>query len=75
MMVEKNLVKVGNSWGVIIPNEMLQEVGLKQSEKIRVLSRDGKIEIEPIVDKTEKVIQAASKYLKRYRIDFKKMAE
>ena len=44
MMVEKNLVKVGNSWGVIIPNEMLQEVGLKQSEKIRVLSRDGKIE-------------------------------
>lgn len=75
MSTIKNLSKIGNSYGVIIPNEMLAELGIKGRKKVRLISGPGFIQIEPSEGRERNLIKTAQKYIKKYYQDFKKLAE
>ena len=74
MEIIKTINKIGNSLGVIIPNEMLSSLGLKKKNKVRLRMDNGEIHIAPSERREERVMQAAAKYVNRYRSDFKKLA-
>ena len=44
--MEENLIKIGNSKGVILPNKLLKLIGLK--EKVNITIRDGEIIISQV---------------------------
>ena len=66
MTIIKTLNKIGNSYGVILPNEMLKELGVKGKKKVRLVSGNGFIQIEPAEGREEIVMKAAAKYVKKY---------
>ncbi|NLN32217.1 MAG: AbrB/MazE/SpoVT family DNA-binding domain-containing protein [Flavobacteriaceae bacterium] len=49
--METNIIKVGNSKGIIIPSKLLKMIGLTDKARIKVL--DDKIMIEPIKNPRE----------------------
>ncbi len=71
----KTISKVGNSYGVIIPFEMLKEIGVKGKNKVRLRSMNGIIQIEPAEGREERVMKAAAKYVKKYHDDLAKLAK
>jgi antitoxin component of MazEF toxin-antitoxin module len=75
MITEKHLTKIGNSLGIIISSDMLQESGIQETDKVQVKVIAGKIEIEPVKKREDIIVTAAAKYLQKYRADFKKMSE
>jgi len=40
---ERKVTKVGNSYGITLPNELLQQVGLTHGDDVQVDVKDGKI--------------------------------
>jgi antitoxin component of MazEF toxin-antitoxin module len=46
-VLERKVLRIGNSLGVTLPPEILAEAGLKEGETVRVRVRNGAIEIEP----------------------------
>ena len=40
---ERKVTKVGNSYGITLPNELLQKVGLTHGDDVQVDVQDGKI--------------------------------
>ena len=42
-LYERKVTKIGNSYGITIPNELLREVGLAQGDDVQVKVKDGKI--------------------------------
>ncbi|MBI2339411.1 MAG: AbrB/MazE/SpoVT family DNA-binding domain-containing protein [Deltaproteobacteria bacterium] len=74
METVKPVSKIGNSYGIIIPSGMLKEMGLKGKNKVRLVSGGGFIQIEPAEGREDKIMKAAAKYVKKYRLDFRKLA-
>lgn len=70
----KTISKIGNSFGVIIPTEMLRELNLEGKEQVRLTSLKGMIQIEPLEKRADRVLKAAAKYVQKYHEDFKKLA-
>ncbi|OEF96849.1 AbrB/MazE/SpoVT family DNA-binding domain-containing protein [Desulfuribacillus alkaliarsenatis] len=42
---ERKITKIGNSFGVTIPNELLKQAGLKHGDDIQLELKDGEIKI------------------------------
>lgn len=42
-LYERKVTKIGNSYGITIPNELLRQVGLAQGDDVQVEIKDGKI--------------------------------
>lgn len=42
-LYERKVTKIGNSFGITIPNELLRQVGLAQGDDVQVEVKDGKI--------------------------------
>ncbi|MCD8511720.1 MAG: AbrB/MazE/SpoVT family DNA-binding domain-containing protein [Bacillus sp. (in: Bacteria)] len=40
---ERKVTKIGNSFGITLPAELLREVGLSQGDDVQVEVKDGKI--------------------------------
>lgn len=70
----KPIIRIGNSYGVIIPAGMLKEMGLKGKNKVHLVSGRGFIQIEPTGKREDKIMKAAAEYVKKYRHDFQKLA-
>lgn len=74
MEVIKTINQIGNSLGIIIPNDMLSSLGLKKKNKVRLCLKKDAILIVPAENREDRVMQAAAKYIKKYHSDFKKLA-
>lgn len=75
MTVLKRLTKIGNSYAIIIPYTMLADLGLLKKKKVKITQNDQVIQIESPEGRQDIVMRLASKYLKKYHDDFKKLAE
>lgn len=53
MEVERKIRKVGNSLGVLLPADMLKEIGIKDGDSVFVSMEDGEIIIRSTVKKDE----------------------
>lgn len=42
-LYERKVTKIGNSFGITIPNELLRQVGLAHGDDVQVEVKDGKI--------------------------------
>lgn len=75
MTIIAKLSKQGNSTGVTIPKEILDELGLERGDPVAI-STDGKrIEIRPATDKRQRVMDAVDRCFTRYPRALKKLAE
>jgi len=75
MELTKEITKIGNSYGIVIPRMMLEELGLlSKKKKVRLLSQNRQIIIEPAEGREALLTKTANKYLKKYKMDFEKMA-
>lgn len=43
---ERKVTKIGNSFGVTLPNELLRQVGLSQGDDVQIKVKDGKIVLQ-----------------------------
>jgi len=75
MALIKKITKIGNSYGIIINNELLANMGLGPDSEVRITEGNGYLQIEPSQGRENRIMKAAAKYLDLYNRDFKKLAE
>lgn len=75
MEITKTISKIGNSYGIIIPNEMLAELGIKGRKKVKLISGNGRIQIEPPEGREDRLLKTAQKYVSKYYDDLKRLAK
>ena len=67
--------KIGNSDGIIIPKDVLQSLGLKTGDQLRLKSEDGKIKLKPVDSEFNRQLDLAEQFMDRYEVTLKKLAE
>ena len=73
MTLTKKLTKIGNSWGVILPSEILNLAGI-QSE-VQIEAKPGKISLTPIGLEEHKVMKTFLSVLRDYDGTLAKLAK
>ena len=68
--------KIGNSEGIIIPKEVLSRMGLKAGDTLQI-SEDGKgnWSMSAADDDFNRQIQHAERFMEKYKVALKKLAE
>ena len=77
MTLKKNFTHIGNSWGAIIPAEVFKLSGIDPRKGFEMKVEKGKIILFPqerVVSLDQKVTQAMTRFIKKYRSDLKKLA-
>jgi putative addiction module antidote len=67
--------KIGNSEGVIIPKEILEQLNLKSGDKVRVSGENGKLVIQPSDDRFERQMKAAREIMDKYKVALAALAK
>lgn len=68
--------KVGNSVGLILPKEVLAQLGIREGDKLHVMKRpDGSINLSPFDPKHARTMEIARKIMHRYRDTFAALAK
>ncbi|MBI5428173.1 MAG: AbrB/MazE/SpoVT family DNA-binding domain-containing protein [Nitrospinae bacterium] len=66
--------KIGNSKGVILPEEVLAQLHVKEGSKVFFLRTPTGIEVTPYDPEFAKTLQEARDHMRRYRDVFKELA-
>ncbi|MGF7007442.1 AbrB/MazE/SpoVT family DNA-binding domain-containing protein [Aminobacter sp. BE322] len=67
--------KIGNSEGVILPKEVLDRHNLRAGDTLEIIeSKDG-LTLKPTDDVFERQMEAASKFMDKYKVALQKLAE
>jgi antitoxin component of MazEF toxin-antitoxin module len=75
MVLVKKLTKIGNSWGAILPSDILKMAGIKREYEIHLEKRGVLLSPHfPITKKDQKVMETMAKFIKKYHTDLKKLA-
>lgn len=77
MALVKKLTKIGNSWGVILPADVLQIVGIEPAGECEVEVDAEGVLLRPhrkAGSADARVSAAMARFLKKYRSDLKKLA-
>ena len=73
----KKLTKIGNSYGVILPQEVLRIVGIDPKKGCHISIEKERVTIEP-AQKTksldDNVAESMIRFMKRYRSDLQKLS-
>lgn len=67
--------KIGNSEGIIIPKEMLHEVGIRAGDKLELVNQNGELRLKPVNADFARQLEHARKFMDRYRVALQKLAE
>ena len=69
------LRKIGNSLGVILPKEFLDELQVEEGQALYVTKRpDGGVSLAPQDDEFERQMEIGSDLMKRYRNTLRELA-
>ncbi len=71
----KKLTKIGNSYGVILPKELLDQLGIDEKTEMEVELRENELALKPIRMKDYKVMKTFLSVVRDYDKTFKKLAE
>ena len=66
-MKHLKLRKIGNSVGLIVPKETLEELGLSEGDELTATTLDGKLILEASDAEHARVMRVAREGMKRYR--------
>ncbi|HSX76432.1 MAG TPA: AbrB/MazE/SpoVT family DNA-binding domain-containing protein [Shinella sp.] len=67
--------KIGNSEGIIIPKEVLDRMGVKAGDEITMTSEGSKLVLSAADGDFERQLDHAEKFMDRYKVALKKLAE
>jgi putative addiction module antidote len=67
--------KIGNSEGNIIPKEILERMGLRAGDNIDLSEEAGKLVLKPLDDDFNRQLEHAERFMDRYKVALKKLAE
>lgn len=67
--------KIGNSEGIIIPKEILGRMGLRAGDNIDLSEEAGKLVLKPLDDDFNRQLEHAERFMDRYKVALKKLAE
>jgi putative addiction module antidote len=67
--------KIGNSEGIIIPKEILERMGLRAGDNIDLSEEAGKLVLKPLDDDFNRQLEHAERFIDRYKVALKKLAE
>jgi len=67
--------KIGNSEGIIIPKEILERMGLRAGDNIDLSEETGKLVLKPLDDDFNRQLEHAERFMDRYKVALKKLAE
>ena len=73
-LTHKQLQRVGNSTGVVLPPEVLVAAGLQRGDEITIRAERGQIVISPRVPLRDEVLRAAEVVIARYDEVFRRLA-
>ncbi len=69
------LRKIGNSLGIIIPKDILERTGLKEGYRLNVADTYRAITLTVPEDDFNRQLDAAERFMDRYKVALKKLAE
>lgn len=75
MALVKKLSKIGNSYGVILPSDILEVAGLSKDSNIEISVKARQIIIKPTRLKDHKVLKTFMKVVEDYQETFQKLAK
>ncbi|CDZ37345.1 Hypothetical protein NGAL_HAMBI1145_38120 [Neorhizobium galegae bv. officinalis] len=67
--------KIGNSEGIIIPKEVLDRMGLKAGDSVNLAEEAGRLVLKPIDDDFARQLEHAERFMDKYKVALKKLAE
>jgi putative addiction module antidote len=67
--------KIGNSEGVIIPKELLSQLGLQAGDELEINVRDGGFLMQPSDAEFARQLGHAQRFMDKYKVALKKLAE
>lgn len=73
-IAHKVVQRVGNSSGIVLPPEILDEAGLQRGDEIIIQAERGRIVISPREPIREEVLAAAETVIARYDEVFRRLA-
>ncbi len=74
MALVKKITKVGNSYGVIIPSDIMDLIGLKPNAEVEITLEKGGLFIHPTLEEDQLVMEQFSQFVKSYDETLKKLA-
>ena len=69
------LIPIGNSTGVILPKEVLRELGAEQGQSISYVKTPHGIELRPYDAEFERQMEVAREVMRRHRAAFRELAK
>ncbi|MBB3568637.1 AbrB/MazE/SpoVT family DNA-binding domain-containing protein [Rhizobium sp. BK491] len=67
--------KIGNSEGVIIPKEVLDQLGLGDGDSLELSLKDGGLLMQPADADFARQMEHAQRFMDQYKVALKKLAE
>jgi len=67
--------KIGNSEGIIIPKEVLDRMGLKAGDNVDLTEEAGQLILKPRDDDFARQLEHAERFMEKYKVALKKLAE
>ncbi|WFR96403.1 AbrB/MazE/SpoVT family DNA-binding domain-containing protein [Rhizobium tumorigenes] len=67
--------KIGNSEGVILPKEVLDRLGLKAGDQLALSTDNGNLQMRPIAEDISRQMDHAQRFMEKYKVALKKLAE
>lgn len=75
MALVKKLTRIGNSWGIILPAELMKVTGIDENSSVELTVKDHTIELSPVSIKDQKVMKTFLGVLQDFDDTFKKLAK
>ncbi|HCU24957.1 MAG TPA: hypothetical protein DF383_08065 [Deltaproteobacteria bacterium] len=75
MVLVKKLSKIGNSYGVILPAEVLEIAGLSKEEEVEISVKENRVILKPTRLKDHQVMKVFMGVLEDYDKTFEKLAK
>ncbi len=75
MTTVKKLTKIGNSYGIIIPKELLEAVGFDEKTSVRVEVRKNELVFRPVNLKDHKILKTFLSVIDDYDPLLKRLAK
>lgn len=69
------LIPIGNSTGVILPKELLRELGAEQGQTISYVVTPNGVELRPYEAEFERQMEVARNVMRRHRAAFRELAK
>lgn len=67
--------KIGNSEGIIIPKEVLEQLGLKAGDQMEVNVGNGELQLKAVDEDFVRQVEHAEKFMERYKVALQKLAK